>query len=50
MNQGIEKHGGEIMFDIIIGVTVLGVLFIVSAGAWLMIQDAQKRWEERNKD
>jgi len=38
------------MFDFLIGFTVLGVLFIVMSGAWLTIQDAQKRYEDRNKD
>ena len=50
MSLGIGKHGGEIMFDILIGLSVLGVLFIVISGAFLMIEDAQKRYEERNKD
>jgi hypothetical protein len=37
------------MLDIIIGVIGLAVFGVLLSGAWLLLQDAQKRYEERNK-
>jgi len=37
------------MLDIIIGVIGLTVFGVLLSGAWLLLQDAQKRYEERNK-
>lgn len=37
------------MLDIIIGVIGLAVFGVLLSGAWLLLQDAQKRYEEKNK-
>jgi hypothetical protein len=37
------------MLDIVIGIIGLAVFGVLLSGAWLLLQDAQKRYEEKNK-